>query len=98
MRASSSSRVRGQSAPKQAGEAAIGEDLSGGLAAGAIVGFVVGVANALDFFSTSQTGLAEAAVDLHVWVKGGYLFGERGCRFRAEAIYPELDGVARRSV
>src|SRR5438270_6149332 len=79
---------------QQAREAAIREDFSGGLAAGTVVGFVVGVANALDSFSTSEAGLAVAAMDLHIWAKGGHFFGKGGGRFCAETIDPELNGIA----
>jgi hypothetical protein len=37
---------------QEAGEASICQDFSAGLAFRAVVGFVVGVADALDFFST----------------------------------------------
>ena len=80
---------------QEAGEAAIGENFSSGLAAGAVVGFVVGVANALDFFSTGHAGLSIAAVNGHLFSKCGDFFGEGGFGFGAEAFDPEGESVAR---
>ena len=68
------------------------------MAAGAVVGFVVGVADALDFFSAPWAGLTIAAVDGHFLSKRGNFFGEGGLRFSAEAIDPESEGAAGGSV
>src|SRR6266699_1115068 len=73
---------------EKAGEGAIGEKLSAGLAGGAIVGFVGGVTNALDFGLAARTRLLVAAVDGHAFAKGGHVFGEFTARFRAEALGP----------
>jgi len=54
---------------EQAREAAVGEDFAAGLAGGAIVGFIVGITDALNGVATTRTGLAEAAVNSHLGTK-----------------------------
>ena len=61
---------------EEAGEAAVGEDFAAGLAGGAVVGFVVGVADALDGCGAAGAGEIEAAVHGHVGAEGGDFFGE----------------------
>ena len=61
---------------------------------GAVVGFVVGVADALDGLAAGGAGLAEAAVDGHVFAEGGDFFGEGFGGFGVEAVDPELERVA----
>src|SRR5260370_37465363 len=73
---------------EKAGESAVGEELSAGLAGGAIVGFVGGVTNALDFGVATRTRLFVAAVNGHAFAKGGDIFGEILARLRAEAVEP----------
>src|SRR5712692_5247871 len=73
---------------EKAGEGAVGEELSGGLAGGAIVGFIGGVTNALDFGVATRTRLLVAAVNGHAFAKGGHVFGEFTACFRAEALGP----------
>jgi len=63
---------------EQAGEAAVGQHLAARLAAGAVVGFVVGIADALDHLSAARAGLVEAAVDRHSGAKGVTLSGNPG--------------------
>ena len=83
---------------KEAAEAAVGEDFAAGLAAGAVVGFVVGVADALDFCAAAGAGLAVAAVDGHAFAEGGHFFGEFVFGFGAESGDPVFEGVARGGV
>jgi len=61
---------------------------------GTVVGFVVGVADALDGLATGGAGLAEASVRGHVFAEGRDFFGEGLRGFRVEAVDPELKGVA----
>ena len=79
---------------EETGEAAVGKDFSVGLAAGAVVGFVVGVADALDGRAAGGAGLVEAAVDGHVGAEGSDFFGEGLGGFCREAGYPEIERVA----
>ena len=65
------------------------------MAARAIVGFVVGIADALDFFSAPWAGLSVAAVNRHFFPKRGDFFGEGDLGFGAETIDPESESVAR---
>ena len=81
--------------PQQARKAAIGEDFAAGLAGGAVVGFVVGVANALDGAAATRAGLAEAAVDRHFGAKGGDVFGEFCPGFGREPCNPKLQRRSR---
>src|SRR6266851_6665793 len=73
---------------EKAGEGAVGEELSAGLAGGAIVGFVGGVTDALDFGAATRTRLFVTAVNGHAFAKGGHVFGEFIARFGAEAVEP----------
>jgi hypothetical protein len=59
---------------EEAREAAVCEDFSVGLAVGAVVSLVVGVADALDGLATGGAGLAEAAMDGHVFAEGAVTF------------------------
>ncbi len=61
---------------------------------GAVVGLVVGVADALDGLAASGAGLAEASVDGHIFAEGGDFFGEGLSGFGVEAVDPELEGFA----
>ena len=70
------------------GEGAVGEELSAGLAGGAIVGLVGGVTDALDFGVAARTRLLVTAVNGHAFAKGGDIFGEFIACFRAEAVEP----------
>ena len=73
---------------KQAGEAAVGEELAAGLARGAVVGFVVGVADALDGRATTRAGLAEAGVYRHLRAKGCDVLREFFPGFGGEPVDP----------
>lgn len=73
---------------KQTGECAIGEEASFGLARGAIVCFVCGVTDALDFGSTSRTGLLVFPVNSHLGSEGGHFFGELAAGLLAENFRP----------
>jgi len=61
---------------------------------GAVVGLVVGVADALDGLAAGGAGLAEASVDGHVFAEGCDFFGEGFGGFGVEAVDPELHDVA----
>ena len=64
----------------------------------AVVGFVVGVTDALDGGAAAGAGLAEATVRGHVFAEGSDFFGEGLRCFGVEAVNPELQGVARCNV
>jgi len=78
---------------EEPGQASVCEDLSPGLALGAVVRLVVGVADALYVLSAGWAGLSETAVDGHVVAEGGDFFGEVAAGFGVEAIDPELERV-----
>jgi hypothetical protein len=73
---------------EEAGECAVGEEFASGLARGAIVGFVAGITDALDFGATAWAGKFVSAMDCHAFAKGGYFLGELAGGFGAEAIGP----------
>ena len=75
---------------QQPGETSVSQDLSAGLAASTVVGFVVGVANALDGITAARAGLAEAAMYRHLRAKRCDLFGEAPFRFGPETGYPKF--------
>src|ERR1700742_2844357 len=79
---------------EQARERAVGEDAAVGLACGAVVGFVVGVADALDGRAAARAGEVEAAVHGHLRTEGGDLLGEVFFCLRVEAVDPELKRLA----
>ena len=76
---------------EQAGQAAVGEDFAAGLADWAVVGFVVCVADALDWRAASGARLTEAAMDGHFRAECSYFFWESVLGFGVEAIDPELE-------
>ena len=80
--------------PEEAGESTVGEDFAGGLAFRAVVRFVIGVANAQDFFAAHGARQSVAAVYGHVFAECGDLFGEAGIRFGFEALHPEFESGA----
>ena len=80
---------------EEPGETAVGQDFAAGLAGGAVVGFVVGIADALDRGAADGARLLEAAVDGHFGAEGGYFFGKAGFGFGVEAVDPELHDLAR---
>src|SRR5262249_40694754 len=61
---------------QQAGQRAIGEQLSAGLAGGAVVGLVLCVHDALNWRAADGAGLPVAAVDGHVVAECRHLLGE----------------------
>ena len=75
-RASSSSRVRGQSAPRRRERLRSARTLPPVWQVGAVVGFVVGVADALDGAAAARAGLAEAAVDGEFRAECGDVLGK----------------------
>ena len=79
---------------EEAGEGAVGEEFAGGLADGAIVGFVAGVADALDFGAAARAGLFVAAVYGHSLAEGGDFFGELAGGLRSQAISPAREAGA----
>ena len=79
---------------QEAGETAVGEDLAVGLALSAVVGLVVGVADALDGLAAGGAGLSEAAVNGHVFAEGCDFFREGLGGFGVEPVDPELEGFA----
>ncbi len=83
---------------EEAGQASVCEDLSAGLALGAVVRLVVGVADALYGLAAGWARLSETAVDGHVAAEGGDFFGEVAASFGVETVDPELKGVARGGV
>ena len=70
------------------GEGAVGEEFAGGLAVRTVVGFVVGVADALDFCAAIWTRFAKAAMDGHAFAEGCDVFGEGVAGFGAEFVDP----------
>src|SRR5208282_4585728 len=73
---------------EEAGEGAVGEEFTGGLAGGAVVGFVAGVADALDFGSAARARLFVAAMDGHAFAESGDFFWEFAGGFGAKMIGP----------
>src|SRR5579864_4091330 len=82
--------------PQKPGQTAIGKDFSAGLASGAVIRFVVRIANPKNFLSAPRTRLSVAAVNRHAFAKRGHLFGKGGFRLRAQPVDPEPQGLARR--
>ncbi len=64
------------------------------MAVRAVVGLVVGVADALNFVAATGAGLAIASVNGHVWAEGSNLFREICGGFGAKFVDPESEGVA----
>src|ERR1035438_8388664 len=75
-----------RNSPQQAREAAVGQHLSAGLAAGAVVRLVVGIADALDFLAAARARKAEAAMHGHLLAKSSHLLRESDKRFGAQPV------------
>ena len=61
---------------EQARETSVSKNFSARLTASAVVGFVIGITNALDLLAASRTGLVEAAMHGHLGTKSSDLLGE----------------------
>src|ERR1041385_5250195 len=61
---------------EQQGERTIGKQPTTGLTFGTVVGLVIGIADALNFFAADWTGFSKFAVDSHFGSKGGDIFRE----------------------
>ena len=83
-RASSSSSVRGQSEPSRRDRLRSARTLPASLAAGAVVRFFVGIADAQNLLAAARTRQAIAAVNGHIFAESGHFLGEALFRFRAE--------------
>ncbi len=64
---------------------------------GAVVGFVIGIANALDLLAAPWTRLVEAAVHGHLGTKSGDFFREALFGLGAQALNPEGESGTRGS-
>jgi hypothetical protein len=64
------------------------------LAGGAIVGFIAGVADALDFRSAARAGKLIASVNGHAFAEGGNFFWEFAGGFNAQPISPSSEAGA----
>src|SRR6185437_11228960 len=73
---------------QQPRQTAVDEILAPGLAAGTIVGFIIGVANALNLCATSGTWFPIAPMNSHALAECGDLFRECAGCFRTQAAGP----------
>ena len=87
---------RGQSSFKSRDSDAVGQDLAAGLAAGAVVRLVVGVADSLNRRAADRARLVETAVDGHLGSKRRNLLGERLAGLGAKAVDPLRENLAHR--
>src|SRR5262249_39531723 len=85
---------------QQSRQRSIGQYFAFGLAARAVVRFVFGVANALNFGAADGAGLAELAVDGEVGAEGRDVAGagEFSLEFVAETLDPHRKRLARRAI
>src|SRR5260370_22961224 len=83
---------------QQAGNSAVGEQASAGLASRTIIGLVAGITYALDFGPTARAWLAIAAVDRHAGPKRGYPLRNVAGRFGPQKLGPFDQRRARRVV
>ena len=81
---------------RQARHGAISEESSAVLAFGAVVGFIAGVADALNFRAADGAWLAIASMDGHFGAKGSDLFRKAGTGLAAEPFDPVAQGGLRR--
>jgi hypothetical protein len=58
---------------KELRQSPVGQQAAAGLAGGAVVGLAVGIDDPLHRRAADGAGLAEAAVDRHLFVEGGHL-------------------------
>src|SRR5437868_2512032 len=72
---------------EQARQRAVGQQLAASLAARTIVGFILGVTDALNGCATYRAGLAIASMNRHACVKGGDFLGEGVRGFCTQLLY-----------
>src|SRR5947209_5496698 len=80
---------------QQTGERSIGQQLAGGLAARAVIGFIFCVHDALDHRATDGTRLSMPAMNGHAFSKGCYLFRKAFADFLPESLGPFEQGLSR---
>src|SRR5262249_9027686 len=80
---------------QQAAQRAVGQEFAAGLAACAVVGFVRGVTDALDFGAAARARFAITSVDGHVGTKRRDLLGKFIAGFVAKFGSPESERAAR---
>src|SRR5438270_4173227 len=73
---------------EQAGERPVGQNFTAGLAAGAVVRFVVGIHDPLNLRAADRARLAEFAVDRHVGTEGGHFLRPAVAGFGPLALQP----------
>src|SRR5512144_924647 len=73
---------------EQARERAIGEHLSAGLTARAVIGLVLRVDDPLHRSAADRARLTEAAMDCHLRTERGHFLGEFAARLRAQPLGP----------
>src|ERR1700722_15723537 len=81
------SRPVGSEKPRQA---TVSQHFAAGLTTGAVVGLVIGIANALDLLATARAGLVEASVHSHLRPESRHSFWEFFLGFGLHAVNPEL--------
>src|SRR3954454_22631067 len=81
---------------QQAGQTAVSQQTSSGLAPGTVVRFVACVPNPLNFGAAHGAGLTEAAVNRHSVTKCRDFFGKFPRGFSAKAVDPLLKYFAGR--
>jgi hypothetical protein len=75
---------------QQARKTPIGQHLAPSLATRAVVGFIVGVANALNRIAASRTRLAISAMHRHVLAESRHFFGKDRACFGLQLTNPVL--------
>lgn len=81
--------------PQQARKTSVRQKLAAGLTDGAVVGFVVGIADALNRRATSWARQTKATMHCHFFPKRGHFLREARDRFSVEPIHPQLKCLAR---
>src|SRR5579872_19349 len=80
---------------QQTRETSIRQHFTSGLAACAIIGFIIGIANTENFFSAPRTSFPIAAVHGHAFAKSGNFFGETRLCFALKPVDPQFESLAR---
>ena len=83
--------------PEEPGQASIREELSIGLAFGAIVAFVIRISNALHLFAARLARFSITAMYSHILAKRSDFLWKVDARFISQPIDPELERVSRGS-
>ena len=79
--------------PEETGQASIGQNLAAGLASGAVVCFLVGIADAQYLVAASWAWLTVAAMSRHIFAEGSHFLWKSLLSLSHKAVDPEFKSL-----